>query len=345
MKDRQPELDYLRGLACLMVLFFHYLARGPKAGWTGQAHFPWAEGVAMYGHYGVQLFFMISGFVIYKSATGRTVGAFAKARFWRLYPAYWVGILITTAFVLLTQTSGFQVSLRDFLWNFTMFQSWAKAKSVDGAYWSLMVEMLFYIYIGIAIYLGLIRRTYLIVSGWLMICALNVGLRSFWIDTLFLAQWGAFFSIGILCYRLREGDKSPLLKCLLLIAILLACLRTYVDISVAMKATATIDIVLVLFLSLFFVFCVYRPSSIKSSRYSNLFGDLTYPVYLVHQFAGYILMSALVLYLGSVLSLICTVILVLAIGFVMNQMVEKRLVGYLKLRFSKPLMPEIAGLD
>jgi peptidoglycan/LPS O-acetylase OafA/YrhL len=334
MKDRQPELDYLRGLACLMVLFFHYLARGPKAGWTGQAHFPWAEAVASYGHYGVQLFFMISGFVIYKSATGRTVKAFASARFWRLYPAYWVGILITTLFVLGAQSTKFQVSLSDFLWNFTMFQGWVKAKNVDGAYWSLLVEMLFYIYIGMSIYLGLIHRTFLIISGWLLICAINIGLRSFWIDTIFLAQWGSFFSIGILCYRLREGDQSKALKCLIAIAILLACLRTYVDVPFGMKKTALIDVAVVFVLSVFFVFCVHRPRSIKNSSFSSLFGDLTYPVYLVHQFVGYILLSALVLHFGNVLSLILTVGIVLLLGWGINQLVEKRFVGVLKLKFA-----------
>jgi peptidoglycan/LPS O-acetylase OafA/YrhL len=334
MKDRQPELDYLRGVACLMVVFFHYLVRGPKVGWTGDAHFPWAESVAMYGHYGVQLFFMISGFVIYKSATGRSVDDFAKARFWRLYPAYWIAILLTSAFVLVAGERRFQVSFQDFLWNFTMFQGWAKASNVDGAYWSLQVELLFYLYVALAIKFRLVSRTVLIVSVWLLICTLNAVLRFTLIDSVFLAQWGAYFAIGIICFRLREGDQSPVLKFLLVWAILIACFRTYVDLGEALKPMGAIDVLLVFALSALFVYCVYRRREVKSSIYSKFFGELTYPVYLLHQFIGYILLSAFVAHLGSNLSLICVVLLVLVMSYGVNQLFEKRLTGYVRLRFA-----------
>ena len=147
---------------------------------------------------------MISGYVIYKSALGRSPFQFAIARFWRLYPAYWVAICLTTALVVYADAFQFSVPLRDFFWNFTMFQDRVGAKSVDGAYWSLFVEMTFYILVGIAIGLKVIHHTYQIVSLWLMISAINLFVRSYWIDTLLVASWGPFFCIGIISYKLRQ---------------------------------------------------------------------------------------------------------------------------------------------
>lgn len=162
---RQTELDYLRGAACLMVVFFHYLSRGPKAAWTGIAKFSWAQDVAQFGHLGVQLFFMISGYVIYKSAEGRNIKQFIAARFWRLFPAYWAGILLTSFIILVFNAKAFSVSLGDTLWNFTMMQEWVGATSVDGAYWSLAVELIFYFYVAAAICTGALAYPNAIVAA------------------------------------------------------------------------------------------------------------------------------------------------------------------------------------
>ena len=195
--NRQPELDYLRGLACAMVVFSHYLERGARDGLTGLARYPWAESIAEWGYLGVQLFFMISGYVIFKSAQDRTAGSFIISRFWRLYPAYWVAIACTTIVVTLFKATHFQVSTRDLIWNFSMFQQFANAANVDGVYWSLLVELLFYLYVAAAISLRILSYTYTIIFAWLAVCVANLFLQSFWIDTLALARWGPYFIICI----------------------------------------------------------------------------------------------------------------------------------------------------
>lgn len=87
---RFEELDVLRGLAAAGVVLSHYsshCARYFAAGPFG-VHLP-----TVYGFYAVELFFMISGFVIYftleRSATWKD---FAFSRLTRLYPAYWTAL-------------------------------------------------------------------------------------------------------------------------------------------------------------------------------------------------------------------------------------------------------------
>jgi len=83
---RIEELDALRGLAAFAVMLYHYTAgEGPRLNRAELlVSVPW-------GHFGVQLFFVISGYVILMTVRRvRTAGEFAVSRFARLYPAFWV---------------------------------------------------------------------------------------------------------------------------------------------------------------------------------------------------------------------------------------------------------------
>lgn len=88
--DRENNLDPLRALAVLAVIAHHFLAhagvRLPFLAETG-------------GLLGVQLFFLISGYLIVQSAQRLTLRRFLIRRACRIYPAYWAATLLTTVFV------------------------------------------------------------------------------------------------------------------------------------------------------------------------------------------------------------------------------------------------------
>ena len=137
-KQRFAAVDLLRILAAAAVVVFHHLyyypnhaasfARGLQAG-------------ASYGYLGVQLFFMISGYVITQSAMGRTRGQFAFARFVRLWPAFVICLGMTTAAQHLTAHAP---DTRVVLGNLTMLPRLFGIPYVDHVYWSLMYEIFFY---------------------------------------------------------------------------------------------------------------------------------------------------------------------------------------------------------
>ena len=80
---RVRALDGLRLIAALMVCAYHYtVAKNLEASWGAppKSLFPHLSAVAAYGWLGVQLFFLISGFVICMSAWGRAVGDFFASR-------------------------------------------------------------------------------------------------------------------------------------------------------------------------------------------------------------------------------------------------------------------------
>lgn len=93
--SRIPELDLLRFLAAIAVVFFHYAFRGYAGDDLTTMHYPALEPVAQYGFLGVHLFFMISGFVILMTAGDGSVKRFIASRASRLLPAFWVCCTIT----------------------------------------------------------------------------------------------------------------------------------------------------------------------------------------------------------------------------------------------------------
>ncbi|PWJ60054.1 peptidoglycan/LPS O-acetylase OafA/YrhL [Dyadobacter jejuensis] len=136
------ELDVLRGMAALAVALFHLTINEntEKLGWQFR-----------YGVTGVDIFFMISGFVIYMSLNKvQKPGDFLVFRFARLYPAYWMCVLLTAIFILVYEPAHF--SLAQILANLTMFPIYFGVENLDGSYWTLLVELCFYIWIFILLF-------------------------------------------------------------------------------------------------------------------------------------------------------------------------------------------------
>lgn len=115
---RLELLDYGRFIAALGVVFFHYTYDAINKGRITSVtlDIPLGE-ISKYGYFGVHLFFMISGYVIFFSARNRTASQFLVSRATKLYPLFWIAILFTSTFVIL---SGGLVTANQFLSNATM---------------------------------------------------------------------------------------------------------------------------------------------------------------------------------------------------------------------------------
>ena len=88
-RRRINEIDFLRFVAALSVVLFHYSFRGHAADDLSVMPYPVLETVARYGYLGVDLFFLISGFVILMTASSGSLKDFVISRAVRLYPAFW----------------------------------------------------------------------------------------------------------------------------------------------------------------------------------------------------------------------------------------------------------------
>jgi peptidoglycan/LPS O-acetylase OafA/YrhL len=115
MNQRYSELDTIRGIAALMVVLYHYSVR---------YEYPVNPLISFdIGKYGVQLFFIVSGFVIILTLN-KTAHAidFIVFRFSRLYPAYWVAIIVTFSTAYLFTLPGREVGIDASIINLSMIQ-------------------------------------------------------------------------------------------------------------------------------------------------------------------------------------------------------------------------------
>jgi peptidoglycan/LPS O-acetylase OafA/YrhL len=205
--DRLAAVDSLRGIAALLVVLFHYTAR------FGEIHpgFDTPSITVAWGHYGVNLFFGISGFVIFMTLQRTTRPLdFLVSRFTRLFPAYWVAIFLT---LLITHLLSYPLaaSLGTAVANLAMVHGFFGVPHVDSVYWTLEVELIFYAWMLLLYRLGKLDRIYLVLAlalvlRWLYFLAhtqLGVDLP-FRVSRFLILPYLPWFVIGITAYGLHQ---------------------------------------------------------------------------------------------------------------------------------------------
>jgi peptidoglycan/LPS O-acetylase OafA/YrhL len=268
---RLSELDALRGLGALMVVGYHYTTdyRWPY-GHTAPVLFyvPW-------GFHGVQLFFAISGFVIFMTlARTRRPLDFIVSRFSRLYPAYWVSMLLTTAIVWAAGLDDQKVSLLTFVENVPMIQgAFSRIKQVDGVYWTLAVELCFYGCM-FGLFLGrMLEKIEPILILWIGLKWIRLQVHLPHIVSFLLVQNHIpFFAIGICCYRLMTGAIDWRWAAIILT---FATVTTFCVDSIEMGLVACITAAI-------FLLIATAGASWLRAKPLIWFGTISYTLYLLH---------------------------------------------------------------
>lgn len=275
--------------------------------------------VAWMGWIGVQIFFVISGFVIANSANGATPFGFLRSRLARLWPAAWVCATIT---LLVRMMSGESFGDLDGHW-YRSLLLWPKGDWIDGVYWSLAIEIVFY---GL-VFLLLLTRNFrrLPVMAWVMTLASAAFITLSWLDMSGLAaqgQWfhdiaaqaellplrhGVFFGVGIWLWMLSNKSLSGIHW----IGLSLAAVFGLAEIELRAWAMQTFETpaasgqlliapALVWLLAVAFIAAFTRlpdrfaPRTDAGKRRLQLVGKVTYPLYLVHSIVGAAAMAWLI---------------------------------------------------
>ncbi|HEX7876060.1 MAG TPA: acyltransferase [Sphingobium sp.] len=272
-------MDALRGIGALCVLTFHYSTRFHEL-FPQAAHVPFSFPG---GNYRVLLFFTISGFAIFFTLDRiGSVADFVVNRVARLYPAYLVAMLLTLSIEYLARASQLLIGPKAILANVTMLQGFAFLPEVDGAYWTLTVEIAFYFcMIGLWKWVGM-KRLEPAMLAWLALRALY-GL---WPDMperivmLFVLRYVPFFIIGMLSYRVWARQRSWRQQ------------APYAALALASVATMeSWDVTLAACL-LLAGFAALIAGRLRFVGLSPLvwMGGISYSFYLIHQHVGFVVM-------------------------------------------------------
>lgn len=174
---RYRDIDALRALAAYLVVWMHVAERHHELSQLGAALYTLPQAVDA-GRIGVITFFVISGFVIPSSLKGarlQGLRTFVIRRFWRLYPAYWLAVIL--GYWACHILSNNPMKMAEVAMNFTMIQESLGYPSVMGHFWTLQVELLFYTTCALLFALGLLHRPWV---------ALLITLALAWVSGEFL---------------------------------------------------------------------------------------------------------------------------------------------------------------
>ncbi|WP_420335691.1 acyltransferase family protein [Roseibium sp.] len=261
--------------------------------------FPFLEVFANTGWIGVQVFFVLSGFIISASANNGSCWDFLRRRAVRVFPTLWICATIALAIRLLAGEEATEL-LMDYARSVVLFP---KGPYIDGVIWTLVVEAVFYaivasgiflagkelnrqiIFDGIAIRLGLVSSFFLLLEAIspLISPAFN-ELMSKYFFTVFLLRHGVFFALGMLIWSTLGQPVNTVRKIGWCHLFGLFCL-----LQIGIRSGGLVDMILP---AMFWVLCLCFV--IASIRWNDLInstaalasikfiGLMTYPLYLIH---------------------------------------------------------------
>ncbi|MFI7012879.1 acyltransferase family protein [Streptomyces sp. NPDC050164] len=346
---RLRALDGLRLVAALMVAAYHYGGRDGEVShaWGGspKEQFPTLHEYFAYGCLGVQVFFVISGFVICMSGWGRPLKSFFASRASRLLPAYWVAVALVTAVFALPMVAYKAVSPSDALVNLTMLQMPLGVDRVLGVCWTLWAEVRFYALFALCVVLpgANRRRVIMFCAGWMLAAVIAANANMPLLDIVVMPEYAPFFIGGVGLYLVHLDRRDAYGWGIVAVSWLIGQHFAVQGLWHAPDAggfsyRSSLGIVLVVT----FGFVAVAAIALGWLRWANwrwltVAGALTYPFYLVHEHLGWVVIQALHrgLDLPSAATFALAVASMLLLAWLLNQYVEKPLTPRLRTLLAK----------
>lgn len=331
MTARFRELDGLRGIAALAVLASHY---------TGgyNSHYPTDPQATVdipYGAFGVQLFFLISGFVILMSAhRAQQPSDFLISRVSRIYPAYWMSLIIALAIGVIFEMRDANLTIWEAVANFSMMQRWFQIPNAVEVYWTLAVELQFYVLVLTLIVVTQSRITDRVITSaalaWLSI-SLGIALWASpfsWetdpqnvitpvklILNISLAEFGPLFCTGMLAYLSRtKGQFMFLMPLAGAVSVAVATLLHSWSYGAIVAGICTA----------FIIVTMRSRTPWLNFRGLQWFGKISYSLYIVHSTIGYLTIRSTWPIIGRDWAILVALVVSTLVAWVVYEIGERR---------------------
>lgn len=328
---RLALLDALRFGAAFAVLAYHFTARDNDAwGSSPEKVFPDFHQFSAYGAFGVDLFFIISGFVILMSAWGRSVPRFVASRVGRLFPAYWVAVLLTGFLLMVLWPTEKTVTVPQIAANLTMAHPAFGIPHVDGVYWTLWTELRFYVLIAVFLAIGITAQRVVVVAAvWPVAAAMAQNSDLTFVSQLLLNGNAAYFAGGMMLFLISRDPKSIIAWMVLAqnvwIAGAWASQGTLgrIESSTPLEPSTTTGFAIVVGCFAVVAAIALTPLRHVDWRWLTVLGALTYPLYLIHEYWGWWFISLLEGHTPAVVTLMTATLLCVAMAWLINRYVEQ----------------------
>ena len=300
---RNANIDFLRGLSIISVVLFHYVAR-IDINFLYNNKLDQIYGYVFgFGWIGVYIFFIISGFCMrFSIQNTTTLIEFLKKRINRIYIPFFICSSVVFLLEYNTYAVRFasgnwtynvnEIGIIDYIFTTLFFARELGFNWVDGAFWTLLVELKFYVMLGCILFSKLGRHsdqiilTFAIILGsiWLLSEISGFDNISLLLRIFFIAPYLCFFAYGYFLQRLNLN--MHIFMYLFMISIIFVISND----KVSIYNNNTYNM---FWFTILFLFCSYalmnnkikimRSSSFKLISY---FGRISYSLYLYHQKLG-----------------------------------------------------------
>jgi peptidoglycan/LPS O-acetylase OafA/YrhL len=304
-------LDNIRGIAIILVVISHFYVNKDYMGveLLG-SYFPQIEFISNLGLIGVDLFFFLSGYLIYNKIQEQNFKEFIIKRIFRIYPIYIFTILLIFIFSININ------NLILYLINLSMLQDIFHVKNLNPVFWTLLIEIKFYIII--AVIFMLLKKLQL-VEYFIYIPFVFIFLNIFLILTIdrgsiLLAYFPMFF---IVVYLLKLNIKLSIILIISeLINIYLTYHSYYVELFIAV---------------LLFIIIYYK--NILNFDFLKVLAKVSYSYYLIHTIIGYYMLHLLLQFISNVYVVFFIIIPFVSISifylsYILYSFIEKPFINY-----------------
>ncbi|MFV0280969.1 MAG: acyltransferase family protein [Rhodoblastus sp.] len=337
----------LRGFAAFGVIVGHlaivYWTMGPMVDvLTGIPYVSYTSPVlagfsslTWLGPFGVALFFVISGFVIPFSFEQYSVKGFIVGRLFRIWPTCWAGLSVTVLAVVIGvhfMGGAIPFTFRDAASQyFPPFAAIADARRIDSVMWTLEIEMFFYGICALAAnHMRMGRKTlWLFPVGvflfWLVVDqtvarfhdhpALVRRLASFDTDPVFIV----FMFCGVALNLFQRGKLTlPQTAAAIALCVSLFSLAQFIG-----HMPFTVDLRYYFAGLGVFILSMRFQAAFKRTRVTRFLSDISYPLYVAHGVAGYVVLHAFMrMQVNADLAIIATIVLAVAVAWLIHVVVE-----------------------
>lgn len=324
---RIRELDSIRALAALAVVLYHYTTRYDEIfGVKFLYSLP-------YGWLGVPVFFILSGFVIHLTLDHvKSIKEFLFKRFLRLYPTYWLAIVLTITITIVSgigsEYSYFKVPLLDSIMNFTMWHQFFNFHHIDGAYWSLLPELLFYVLMAFLFYFNCICRYYWYNTILLFFCVLHYYYPLPVLGKVLDLHYILLFMIGVGFYRIYKNENSFVEHLFIGVNFIVGTILYQVaQPSVSVELLGVFFVIILIF---YYLFVFEKLSFLGKIKPLLFIGDISYALYLIHQNVGYIVIYYTEIFLGRLGAILLAIATSVVFAYVITYFLAPPIVNVIK---------------
>lgn len=327
------ELNWIRGLSALFIVLYHYTTQyqssiGHLDNWPVMV--PWGCGA-------VNVFFLLTGFfTIYTLKMGSSSIQFVWKRVKRLYPAYWICIVITSVIMALFLPEYLR-DIKTIIVNLTMLQNFVGVTNVDGVYWTLSYELIFYFYVAVLLLfkkatLKWVRNLSLV---WIAVSFAFYAFEKFGVSNALMTvarlalmpYFAAPFAGGLLLATMSKDQKRDYIS---YVGVLASIVLSFIVQELSYSVLYFIAVILL-------VLIVEKRFIVKDAKYLNVIdktnkyltplsfvAGISYPLYLLHQFIGFAIIKHIEGFgLKSEVFIVVPIAIMICLAFVVQKSVDR----------------------